>query len=203
MNDHPHHDAEIEADLKVYAGHQSRVEIIRDGGDWPDDMRATEALIARAVDIAVALAKSADLLAPDIALSTPDPHINIVLSTDKAVRRLNREFRGMDQPTNVLSFPIGDDSAFAPVTDSVIGDVIIAFETVAAEARARRMPVDHHLIHLAVHGALHLLGLDHQDETEARNMEEIETKVLSGINISDPHQISARSNQSSRAASGE
>jgi len=112
--------------------------------------------------------------------------LTIYLAGDAIVRDLNRDFRGKDKPTNVLSFPAsaGPRPAGAPV---MLGDVIIAHETVVREAAAQGKSVADHLIHLIVHGVLHLLGYDHEKAGEARRMEAIEVRVLAGFGIADPY----------------
>src|SRR6187401_3846838 len=95
------------------------------------------------------------------AVSTPRTELAIVLADDSAIRTLNRDWRGKNAPTNVLSFPAaraGKGQSASPY----IGDVIIAYQTVAREAVAEGKPFNHHLAHLAVHGFLHLLGYDHE-----------------------------------------
>jgi probable rRNA maturation factor len=117
------------------------------------------------------------------ALSTPDAELAIVLTDDAAMRSLNRAWRGVDAPTNVLSFPIKPiGSEF-----SLIGDIVLAHETVAAEARREGKPFAHHLAHLAVHGFLHLLGYDHDSERKAATMERLEREILRRLAIPDPY----------------
>lgn len=112
----------------------------------------------------------------------------IALATDAEVQSLNRRHRGLDKPTNVLSFPCVPGSyADAVATVTLLGDVIIAAETVFAEAREQGIPPAHHLQHLAVHGLLHLLGFDHEDEVEAEAMEGLETEILATLGIADPY----------------
>jgi probable rRNA maturation factor len=110
--------------------------------------------------------------------------VTIVLTDDAAVRKLNRRWRRRDRPTNVLSFP-------APIVHKrmprFLGDIVIAYQTVAAEAKARRIPLNHHLVHLAVHGFLHLLGYDHESDDEAERMERRERKILVSLAIPDPY----------------
>ena len=113
------------------------------------------------------------------------------------------DFRGKDQPTNVLAFPTGDDSAFGPLAGAMIGDIVLGFETIAAEARARLILIDHHIAHLVVHGVLHLIGLDHQTDDEAGEMERMETSILSTMNIPDPHRRCDLIDQSSQMANGD
>jgi probable rRNA maturation factor len=110
--------------------------------------------------------------------------ICVALADNAAVRALNREWRGKDAPTNVLSFPAPSTPGAAAAS---LGDIVIAYETVAREAKAERKPFLHHLSHLAVHGFLHLLGQDHQDEAEAAEMEAAERAILARLDIPDPY----------------
>ena len=98
-----------------------------------------------------------------------------------------------DAPTNVLSFPAAASAPPAPGAPLLLGDVVLAFETVAAEAAAQGKPLADHLAHLVVHGVLHLLGFDHEADAEAERMEALETRLLAGLGIADPY----------RAAGGE
>ena len=114
-----------------------------------------------------------------------DGEVSVLLADDSAVQALNRDWRKIDKPTNVLSFP-----AAAPKTAGVpacIGDIAIAFETLEREARAEAKPFLHHLAHLAVHGYLHLLGYDHQTDSEAEAMEALEREILAVMRIPDPY----------------
>jgi probable rRNA maturation factor len=113
--------------------------------------------------------------------------IAVVLADDAAVQRLNREHRGKDSPTNVLSFPAAGDAPPAADAPLLLGDVVLAGETIGREARAQGKPLADHLSHLVVHGVLHLLGYDHMRAAEARRMEALETEVLAGLGIADPY----------------
>lgn len=106
----------------------------------------------------------------------------VALSTDEEVRGLNRSYRGKDLPTNVLSFP-----AVAGIETRSFGDVVLAFETCAQEADDRGLELSDHACHLALHGILHLLGCDHEEEADAKEMERLETRLLGAIGIADPH----------------
>lgn len=108
-----------------------------------------------------------------------DAEISIALADDATVRNLNRDYRAKDKPTNVLSFP-------AP-HGPLLGDVVIAYETLQREAVEEGVAPRDHLVLLTVHGLLHLLGYDHLTEPEAVEMESIETAVLAGLGINDPH----------------
>jgi probable rRNA maturation factor len=108
----------------------------------------------------------------------------LALDTDAAVRRLNRAYRGIDKPTNVLSFPSGDPSG------EHLGDIIFARQTVVREAADLGIPVAHHIQHLTVHGLLHLLGYDHETDTDAAAMEALETRLLARLGVPDPYATS-------------
>jgi probable rRNA maturation factor len=115
--------------------------------------------------------------------------VSVLLADDAAVQALNRDWRGIDKPTNVLSFP----AAAPKVADirALLGDIAIAFETLDREARAESKPFLHHLAHLAVHGYLHLLGYDHQTDSEAEAMEALEREILAAMRIPDPYATDA------------
>lgn len=106
----------------------------------------------------------------------------IVLTDDTAIRELNRVWRGLDEPTNVLSFP-----AVNAAGERILGDIVIAYETTAREALAESKPFPHHLSHLAVHGFLHLLGYDHGTDDEAEAMEALERAILARLDVPDPY----------------
>lgn len=109
-----------------------------------------------------------------------------VLLTDNAhIRALNRDFRKLDKPTNVLSFPAAP--AAIPDAPRFLGDIAIAFETTQAEAATERKALAHHLSHLAVHGFLHLVGYDHGTDAEAEAMEALERRILAGLDVPDPY----------------
>jgi probable rRNA maturation factor len=109
--------------------------------------------------------------------------LSVVLTHDRAIRVLNRQWRDQDKPTNVLSFP----ALPVPGGPRLLGDIVIAYETTAAEAVAQDKPFDHHLVHLAVHGFLHLLGYDHESDSDAEEMERRERRILSRLGIPDPY----------------
>ena len=116
----------------------------------------------------------------------------IALADDATVRGLNRDHRAKDTPTNVLSFPAREGESADGVGRDFLGDVILAGETVLAEAREQAIPPAHHLQHLVVHGLLHLLGFDHEDDDEAEAMEALEAEILGRLGIPDPHQLPRR-----------
>jgi probable rRNA maturation factor len=115
-----------------------------------------------------------------------DAEVAVLLADDVTVKAMNAQWRGKDAATNVLSFP-------APATPGVggaphhLGDIVVAYETLAGEARAEDKPFDHHLVHLVVHGFLHLLGYDHLTDEEAERMERQERDILAELDIPDPY----------------
>lgn len=111
--------------------------------------------------------------------------IAVMLTDDASIRAMNAQWRGIDKPTNVLSFPACESPA-AP-GEPHLGDVAIAYETVAAESAAENKAFADHLAHLAVHGYLHLAGFDHETGAEAVRMESLETRILTGLGIADPY----------------
>ncbi|MEI9990428.1 MAG: rRNA maturation RNase YbeY [Rhizomicrobium sp.] len=111
--------------------------------------------------------------------------LTVLLSDDARLKTLNRDFRGKDKPTNVLSFP-------APANaEGYIGDVALAYETTREEARAAGKRLADHATHLVVHGVLHLLGFDHVTERQAKEMEPLETRILAELGIADPYRTEA------------
>jgi probable rRNA maturation factor len=149
---------------------------------WPE---ALEARLTEAAEAALAAALPGRTLAVELGLTLAD---------DAAVQDLNREHRGKDRPTNVLSFPLADDILGhglppppAPGVPVMLGDLILARETCAAEAAAQGKPLSDHAAHLVVHGVLHLLGHDHETDAMAEAMERLEIAILSGLGIADPY----------------
>jgi probable rRNA maturation factor len=112
----------------------------------------------------------------------------VVLGGDAEQQRLNRDWRGIDRPTNVLAFSAWDPGLALPRAAPVLlGDVVLAFETVAREAAEHGRPLADHLSHLVVHGVLHLIGFDHQTDSEAAVMEALETSILADFGVADPY----------------
>ena len=103
----------------------------------------------------------------------------LALSNDDHVHQLNKQFRGMDKATNVLSFPDGDQSR--------LGDLILAYETCVHEAHRDDKALQDHYLHLILHGLLHLLGFDHTTSEEAEEMEALERDILASLGIPDPY----------------
>jgi probable rRNA maturation factor len=139
----------------------------------------SEAVIQRAV---AAAAESVD---EDVA----DAEVAVMLTDDAGIRTLNSNWRGIDKPTNVLSFPaLQPESEWKPGdAPRMLGDIAIAYETMRREADEEQKPFDHHLSHLAVHGFLHLIGYDHENDGDAEEMEALETQILAHLGIPDPY----------------
>jgi probable rRNA maturation factor len=113
----------------------------------------------------------------------PNAEISVVLCDDAFIRALNREWRGHDEPTNVLAFPARDDPASTPL----LGDIVIAFEIASREAFEAGKPLRDHVAHLLVHGFLHLIGHDHKEAAAAETMEALERASLGRLGIADPY----------------
>lgn len=150
------------------------VEIVDDAGDW-SGFGPVESLVEAAV---IALARNPALSGHGQSEAV------VALSDDANVRSLNATYRGMDKPTNVLSFPSGQGPRGGVIS---LGDIVLSAETLAREASDQSIPLPHHFQHLVVHGLLHLLGYDHETEAEAVEMEALETHILSTLNIENPY----------------
>jgi len=147
-----------------------------------------------AVDVVIASARwrkmprAARLVRRIIAAAAPTQarraELAVILTGERAIRALNRQWRGRDKPTNVLSFPTPAPRRGGP---RHLGDIVIAYETVASEARRAGKPFEHHLAHLALHGFLHLLGYDHESHPDAEAMERREQRILARFGVPDPY----------------
>ena len=125
------------------------------------------------------------------AAKTGPVEISVILGHDAEVRMLNREYRGQDKPTNVLSFAALDseNTPAHPEGESLsLGGIILAFETIAREAEEMNTPFRDHYTHLLVHGTLHLLGYDHEEDGEAETMESLEIRILAQLGIENPYE---------------
>ena len=138
-----------------------------------------EAVIHRAIATAAEIANA----------DHGEAELAVMLTDDSGIRTLNSNWRGIDKPTNVLSFPalqptgpVGPDDA-----PRMLGDIAIAYETTRKEADDEQKPFDHHLSHLAIHGFLHLIGYDHEQDSDAETMEALEKEILAQLGIPDPY----------------
>jgi probable rRNA maturation factor len=191
------------------------VDVVVDSVLWKGE-RGVDAMLRRAVAEAAALASEASgqrgnskVRAPDTrhdgsaahaalaseasgqrgnskVASTTGGELAILLTDDSAIRALNRDWRGKDEPTNVLSFPAQEACADGRAP-RMLGDIVIAYETAAREAEVEGKPLVHHLAHLAVHGFLHLVGYDHEASEEADAMERLEVAILARLGVPDPY----------------
>jgi probable rRNA maturation factor len=143
---------------------------------WRQNLGDVDALCLSAAQGALATAQ--DLGGP--------AELSLVLGDDAMLRTLNCRWREQDKATNVLSFP-ALDGAHPEGAPLLLGDVVLAFETVATEAAAQSKPLANHLRHLVVHGVLHLLGFDHETAADAERMEALETAVLEQLGVPDPY----------------
>ena len=137
---------------------------------------------------AATLAEQAALLALQHERAPGGSVVDITLSDDDAQRTLNLTWRGKDSSTNVLAFPAADPASPAPPgAPLLLGDVVLAFETVSREAGEQDKPIADHLRHLVVHGVLHLLGDDHVDDRDAATMEAKEIAILAELGVPNPY----------------
>ena len=138
-----------------------------------------EAVIQRAI------AAAAEIADADVG----EAELAVMLTDDAGIRTLNSNWRGIDKPTNVLSFPALQPTGPSGPDDAprMLGDIAIAYETTRREADDEQKPFDHYLSHLAVHGFLHLIGYDHENDADANDMETLETEILAQLGIPDPY----------------
>jgi probable rRNA maturation factor len=124
--------------------------------------------------------------------------ISVQLSDDAQVHALNRDWRGKDKPTNVLSFPMLDTAELAKLCtgpkeqaapEILLGDIVLAHGVCASEAHEKQISVTAHMQHLVVHGTLHLLGYDHEQDYDAAQMEALEISILSGLGLPNPYAL--------------
>jgi len=151
------------------------------GGDWSSQISGLEDFVAETAQVVLNWEPRND--APK--------ELSVVLADDDFIRGLNAAYRDRDSATNVLSFPASEDFD-QPSVDGMpvlLGDVVLAFETCLAESEAiaSETPFAHHTRHLLVHGILHLLGFDHENNSDAEEMEGLETKILATFGVADPY----------------
>jgi probable rRNA maturation factor len=145
---------------------------------WQSEPEA-ETVIHRAIAVAAEFA--------DAGLG--EAELAVMLTDDAGIRTLNNNWRGIDKPTNVLSFPALPPTGPTGPDDPprMLGDIAIAYQTTRREADDEQKPFDHHLSHLAVHGFLHLIGYDHENDSDAEDMETLEQEILAQLGIPDPY----------------
>ena len=155
-------------------------------GEW-DSSTDWQALARRAAESAIA-----ESAFPQLVGSVRPVELSVRLTDDEHVRELNAHWRGKDKPTNVLSFPMAEQYELEQGDEEgpqlMLGDLVLARGVCEAEAAAKGIPVETHAAHLLVHGTLHLLGYDHQDDRDADEMEAREVRALTRLGISDPYE---------------
>lgn len=157
---------------------------------WTDRLEDLENLAERSIGSALGYLQSRSLGEPMKGVV----EVSLLFADDAAVAEMNQAYRGRSGPTNVLSFPNmeaphnmevpGDPDAGPP---RLLGDIVLARETVKREAAEQEKPLRDHTLHLLIHGLLHLLGYDHEDEAEAEEMEKLEVAVLADLGVPDPY----------------
>jgi probable rRNA maturation factor len=163
------------------------LDVVTDAGPtWPEKTDWST-LAEKAVRAALLQTPDAELLSKDMAVE-----VSIKLSDDAEVQQLNAAYRGKDKPTNVLSFPMVQADLIGALANTddgevLLGDIILAQETCAREAEERGISLADHATHLIVHGTLHLIGHDHENEVEAETMEAIEIRALETLGLADPY----------------
>jgi probable rRNA maturation factor len=152
-----------------------KIDVLVDSENWKN-ASAAKGVVRRALKQAAT------------SLSTRTAELAIVLTDDAAMRGLNRNWRGVDAPTNVLSFATKNPgNQLDEQRGCHLGDIVLAYETIECEAHREGKPFDHHLAHLVVHGFLHLLGYDHGSDAQARRMEAMERAILRDLAVPDPY----------------
>ncbi len=157
---------------------EPEIEVAIEDARWSEAVPEIDDLVACAVGAALAI--------------LPDPvaepvEVSVLLADDETVRGLNRDWRGKDKATNVLSFPAAKQPR-PPGMARPLGDVVLAYDTMLRESAEQSKPLKHHLVHLLVHGTLHLLGQDHETgEAQAEAMESLEIAALAKLGIANPY----------------
>ena len=157
--------------------------------EW-DSSSSWEPLVRSAIEAAVA-----ESAFPQLASSARNIEVSVLLTGDDEVRRLNAQWRDKDKATNVLSFPMidPDDLHAARFVDRemLLGDIVLARGICAAEAAQKDVTIEEHATHLLVHGTLHLLGYDHEDECDGSEMEGRELRALGRLGIANPYEVTS------------
>lgn len=155
-----------------------RIDVTVESDGWRDLLSDLAALAARALEAA------ATVLGPEL----PGPvEVSLVFTDDDGIAALNRDHRGKDGPTNVLSFPLEAADAGDNMTPAMIGDIVLAAGTIVREATMQQKTVEAHVCHLLIHGMLHLVGYDHEQDDDADEMERREVAALGQLGFADPY----------------
>ena len=159
-----------------FSGAPPVIDLTIEAGDWESEARLRQLADA-------ACRATVSILDPK-ALEASE--LSLLFTDDAHIRKLNDAWRGNDNPTNVLSFPAFEMAPGDPLPP-MLGDIVIANETILREAALDSKPFDHHLTHMIVHGFLHLLGYDHETDNDAEVMETLERRILASLAIADPY----------------
>ncbi|MCQ2914569.1 MAG: rRNA maturation RNase YbeY [Alphaproteobacteria bacterium] len=149
---------------------------------WTEELPQVRNIVRKAIKQAWTYGNVGELEIP-----VDDIEVSVLLADDEDVHILNKEYRGVDRPTNVLSFAALDDEEEIIEEPVLMGDIIVAFETCKREAEEQNIKLEDHLFHLVVHGMLHLIGYDHIEDDEAEEMESLEIEILAKNNIANPY----------------
>jgi len=142
---------------------------------WSDKLDNLNDVATCAIDAAY---RHVDIAAPAI--------VSILLCDDDEIQQLNKSYRNMDRPTDTLSFPANAPVSLSPLP---LGDIVVAYDTMVADAGAAGKKMAVHLTHLLIHGLLHLVGYDHENDADAQTMESLEVEILRSLGIDDPYAL--------------
>jgi probable rRNA maturation factor len=166
------------------------LEIALDADEEWDSSRSWEKLVRNAAEAAIA-----ESAYPELAKTSRRVEISVTLTGDDQVCALNAKWRGKDKPTNVLSFPMANEQDFSiasvAAAELLLGDIVIAHGVCEAEAADKGVALEDHIMHLMVHGTLHLLGYDHEHDKQAEDMEAREVRALERLGIANPYEVTA------------
>ena len=164
------------------------IEVLILGGDWQEDIPRVQSLVKKSCMLV--------LDESDIPEFTGQIELCVVLTDDDYIKELNHTYRGKNKATNVLSFPANAD-VYSAMKQSIkhgfplqLGDIVLGYETVAQEAKKQNKPIKEHLAHLVVHGCLHILGFDHEKDSDAKIMEGLEVELLAKAGYDNPYRDS-------------
>ena len=150
-----------------------------DAAAWKNELPDVRKLVKTAASAAWLAGNTGDFRLP-----VRSAEVSVLLADDVAIHALNKTYRGIDRPTNVLSFAALDEPIVDPL---LLGDIVVAFETTKREAEEQKISMADHLFHLIVHGVLHLIGYDHMTDADAAEMEALEIEILARNGMENPY----------------
>ena len=153
-----------------------------DTAAWKNELPDVRKLVKTAASAAWLAGNTGDFRLP-----VRSAEVSVLLANDVAIHALNKTYRGIDRPTNVLSFAALDDADEPIVDPLLLGDIVVAFETTKREAEEQKISMADHLFHLIVHGVLHLIGYDHMTDADAAEMEALEIEILARNGMENPY----------------